>query len=161
MRLSPSSGASVNCAVNCGLSAFMSCHPCWGGLWCVCLWVSFAPVSNPSPTFLQVTPNKTHWITNWNLAVSMLWCPIGVLSGVSRCFFQVCLKIVSYNRGKATLPLCSAVEAWATSNKQPLAWEKPWEFLSLFLNYNSKKNPKPTKNTTEKFKLWNNSTCQK
>lgn len=32
---------------------FVSCHPCWGGLWwCRCLWVISSPVSNPSLTFL-------------------------------------------------------------------------------------------------------------
>ena len=43
----------AGCAVSSRFPAFVSCHPCWGGLWrCSCLWVVSAPVSDPSPTSL-------------------------------------------------------------------------------------------------------------
>lgn len=44
-------------------SAFMSCHPYWGGLqWCNHLWVISAPLSNSLPTDLS-NIDKTHRFT--------------------------------------------------------------------------------------------------
>lgn len=52
------------CSVCSRVPAFVSCQPCWGGLWwCSSLWVIYAPLNNPSPIFPISNPNKAHWFT--------------------------------------------------------------------------------------------------
>lgn len=67
---------------------FVSCHPCWGGLW----WVISIPVSNPLPIFLWVISIKVIASPNWTLVDSILchqfliwgeWIFVHVSSGIS------------------------------------------------------------------------------
>jgi hypothetical protein len=55
--------------------AFVSCHPCWGGLWwCNCIWVTSVAIGNPARTHLLRDHNRGSWFTKPDFGGVTLCC---------------------------------------------------------------------------------------